>query len=248
MTILKRPGHSSINSWAGLPLIFFKSTTSGCSLYQAVATGLHFAWSAPTPFTACASRSMHCPGLIFATKMSSWTCAYHILLKNSWTFYHGLTEDLGCISQLCAILSCQCFVRILTKIFAQFRKPCKSSKYDHMLQIMCWMEYFFAPQLWGMCRIKMHSSVSRRHERCQECMKAPKWILDELRSPNYSYLQSQKEHLGVKGLLDQRCLCKRFGCLQNDSSSLQASHSPVVATGMQRTALPHNKIFIVSNC
>lgn len=36
-------------------------------------TGLNFAWSHPTPFTQCILRSISCPGLSFAIKMSSNT-------------------------------------------------------------------------------------------------------------------------------------------------------------------------------
>jgi hypothetical protein len=57
---LNSPGTAAASSSASAPATGCSSTTSGCSRYHAVATGDHLACSRPTPFTACASSSMHC--------------------------------------------------------------------------------------------------------------------------------------------------------------------------------------------
>mmetsp|Transcript_7938 Transcript_7938/g.14245 ORF Transcript_7938/g.14245 Transcript_7938/m.14245 type:complete len:261 (-) Transcript_7938:636-1418(-) len=71
--VTNNPGHAATSSSAISPVTGLRSTTSGLSLYQAVATGDHLACSRPTPFTQCASNLMHCPGESFANRISSCT-------------------------------------------------------------------------------------------------------------------------------------------------------------------------------
>mmetsp|Transcript_836 Transcript_836/g.2303 ORF Transcript_836/g.2303 Transcript_836/m.2303 type:complete len:365 (-) Transcript_836:129-1223(-) len=79
------PGNSPHSTSASDLDAFRSSTTSGYSLYHAVATGDHLACSSPTPFTQWHSNLMHCFDRNLATNISSCTTLNPSSIRSRWS-------------------------------------------------------------------------------------------------------------------------------------------------------------------